>query len=161
MEGHLIQDNGNGSFTITAATNHYSKLDQYLMGFRSASELDPLFYVQPASGTGHVATDVTSLSDMGLTFNGTRRNLTIDDIISADGPRIPDASISPKIFRQAFILLVRAGVSPSTAELEKMERIRRRWTDFFAQATEGRATAVTTLNSSVVLPVISVVTPTW
>jgi hypothetical protein len=52
MEGHLIQDNGNGTFTISDATKRYSKLDQYLMGLRSASEVGPLFYVQPASGTG-------------------------------------------------------------------------------------------------------------
>src|SRR6185503_7425783 len=161
MEGHLIQDNGNGTFTISAATNRYSKLDQYLMGLRGASEVGPLFYVQPASGTGHVASDVSNPSDIGLTFSGTRRDLTVNDIMTVHGPRLPDVSVSPKTFRQAFVLLVRPGTSPSAAELEKVERIRRRWTDFFAQATEGRANAVTTINTNTVLPVISSVAPKW
>ena len=161
MEGHLIQDNGNGTFTITAATNRYSKLDQYLMGLRSASEVGPLFYIQPASGTGHVASDVSSPSHIGLTFSGTRRDLTVDDIMAAHGPRLPNVSAAPKTFRQAFVLLVRPGTSPSTAELEKIERIRRRWAEYFVQATDGRATAVTTLNSNAVLPLISSVAPKW
>ena len=161
MEGHLIQDNGNGTFTISDATKRYSKLDQYLMGLRSASDVGPLFYVQPASGTGHVASDVSNPSDIGLTFSGTRRDLTVNDIMTAHGPRLPDVSVSPKTFRQAFVLLVRPGTSPSAAELEKIERIRRRWTEFFAQATEGRANAVTTINTNAVLPVISSVVPKW
>lgn len=161
MEGHLIQDNGNGTFTISGATNRFSKLDQYLMGFRSASEVGPLFYVQPASGTGHAASDVSRPADIGLTFSGTRRDLAVDDIISAHGPRIPDVSVAPNTFRQAFVLLVRPGTSPSIAELEKLERIRRRGMEYFAQATEGRAILVTTLNANAVLPVISSVTPKW
>src|SRR5262245_14597650 len=159
MEGHLIRDNGNGTFTITAETNRYSKLDQYLMGLVSASEVGPLFYVQPGSGTVHVASDVANPSDIGFTFSGTRRDLTVDDIVAADGPRIPDVSISPKSLRQAFVLLVMAGTSPTAAELQKIESIRSRWTAFFGQATDGRASAVTTINSESVLPVISSVTP--
>ncbi len=131
------------------------------MGFRSASEVGPLFYVQPASGTGHVASDVSQSSNIGLTFSGTRRDLTVDEIIAAHGPRIPDVSVALKTFRQAFVLLVRPGTSPSQAELDKIERIRRRWVEFFAQATEGRATAVTTLNSNAIVPLISSVTPAW
>jgi len=161
MEGHLIQDNGNGTFTISDATKRYGKLDQYLMGLRAASDVGPLFYVQPASGTGHVASDVSSPSDIGLTFSGTRRDLTVDDIMAADGPRIPDVTVAPKTFRQAFVLLVQPGTSPTTAELNKIEQIRRRWAEYFVQATDGRATAVTTLNTNAVLPAISSVTPNW
>jgi hypothetical protein len=104
---------------------------------------------------------VSNPSDIGLTFSGTRRDLTVNDIMTAHGPRLPDVSLSPKTFRQAFVLLVRPGTSPSAAELEKIERIRRRWTEFFAQATEGRANAVTTINTNDVLPVISSVVPRW
>jgi hypothetical protein len=161
MEGHLIQDNGNGTFTITDATKRYGKLDQYLMGLRAASDVGPLFYVQPASGTGHVATDVSDPSDIGLTFSGTRRDLTVDDIMAANGLRLPDVSVAPKTFRQAFVLLVQPGTSPTAAELDKVEQIRRRWAEYFVQATDGRATAVTTLNTNAVLPVISSVTPNW
>ena len=43
----------------------------------------------------------------------------------------------------------------------RIERIRRRWIEFFAQATEGRASALATINTNPVLPVISSVAPKW
>ena len=96
MEGHVISDNGNGSFTITEATTRFGKLDQYLMGLRSAADVGPLFYVKPSAGSGHVADDVTEPSDIGLTFNGTRADLTVYDIIAAEGAENPGCRFGSK-----------------------------------------------------------------
>ena len=159
MEGHLIQDNGNGTFTMKAATNRYSKLDQYLMGLRSASEVGPLFYVQPAAGSGHVATDVTEPSDIGLAFNGTRKDVTVQDIIAAEGPRVPDVQVAPKVFHQATILLVRQGTAPSSAEINKVSQIQGRLKDFFAQATNSLGAVDITLQSLPLIPSISGIAP--
>jgi hypothetical protein len=158
MEGNAIRDNGNGSFTTTASTSRYSPLDQYIMGFRPASAVGPLFYVSNVSGTARIP---SSAPEIGVTFQGSRVDLTVNDIIAAEGPRIPDASTASKTFRQAVILLVRPGTSPSQAELDKIERIRRRWAEFYVQATDGLGTAVTTLNSNTSPPVITSITPQW
>ncbi len=159
MEGHVIRDNGNGSFTITEATNRFGKLDQYLMGLRGAADVGPLFYVKPSAGSGHDATDVTHLSDIGLTFNGTRTDLTVNDIIAAEGPRSPDVVSAPKGIHQASILLVRSGTSPTAAELEKLSRMQQHLQEFFSQATEGLGTVDTRLNSTPIVPIISAVSP--
>ncbi len=156
MEGNEIRDNGDGSFTTIGTTSRYNKLDQYLMGLRDSSEVDPVYYVTNVSGTRRVPSSPPAI---GVTFSGTRRNLTVNDIIAAEGPRIPDASDSPKVFRQAFVLLVRRGTTPLPAEVEKLDSIRRRWQDFYRQATDSRGTAQTTLTSLPLVPSITQVSP--
>ena len=158
MEGNEIRDNGDGSFTTIAGADWYSPLDRYLMGLLPSSEVGPLFYVSNVSGTSKTKDSGT---EVGITFRGTRVDLTVNEILAANGVRIPDVSAAPKRFRQAYILLVRAGTSPSEAELQKVDRLRRRFIDFFAQATGGLGTAVTTLNSNTSAPVISGITPQW
>jgi hypothetical protein len=125
------------------------------MGFRDPAEVGPLFYVSNVTDTSRIASSAPAI---GVTFRGTRKDLTVNDIIAAEGPRLPDFLTSPKVFSQAFILLVRQGASPSSAELDKMSRIRRRWQDFFLQATDGLGTTDTTLIST---PLISSITPSW
>jgi hypothetical protein len=159
MEGNLIKDNGNGSFTITDATKRYSKLDQYLMGLRPVSDVEPLFYVQPASGVPYQPDDVTTPSAIGATFTGTRKDLTIQDIITSEGPRLPDVFSSPKVFRQAYVLLVHQGTSPSSAELDKLGRLRQGFQDFYAQASDGKGSVTTTLSTTPLTPAITSVVP--
>ena len=159
MEGHVISDNGDGSFTITEATTHFGKLDEYLMGLRSAADVGPLFYVKPGAGSHHVADDVTEPSDIGLTFNGTRADLTVYDIIAAEGSRNPDVVSAPKGIHQASILLVRPGTTPSAAELDKLSRMQQHFQQFFSQATEGLGTVDTTLTLTPLVPIISAVSP--
>ncbi len=156
LEGNAIRDNEDGSFSTTSATDRYSRLDHYLMGLRSALEVGPLFYVTDVSGTSRTPSSAPAI---GVTFSGTRRDLTIDDIIVAEGPRIPDVQIAPKVFRQAFILLVRQGTSPTSAELDKLGRMRRRWQELFSQATDQLGAVNTSLEGGAVVPVITRVVP--
>ena len=80
-----------------------------------------------------------------MTFNGTRRDVLIQDIVAIEGPRMPSAADSPKVHRQAFIYLVTAGRSPDGGQIDKADRIRRQWEPFFLQATDGRMRADTRL----------------
>ncbi|HVN83000.1 MAG TPA: IPT/TIG domain-containing protein, partial [Terriglobia bacterium] len=159
MEGHTIQDKGNGTFTITEVTDRFGKLDQYLMGYLSASDVGSLFYVKSPSGTYHVATDVTEPSDIGLTFRGTRADLSVNDIIAAIGPRIPDSSTAPRVFHQATILLVERGTLPSSADLNKLGLIQQRFQQYFTQATNGLGVIDISLNAIPVLPVVESISP--
>ena len=80
-----------------------------------------------------------------MTFNGTRRDVLIQDVTAIEGPRVPAAADSPKVHRQAFIYLVSAGRSPDATQIDKADRIRRQWEPFFLQATSGRMRADTRL----------------
>ena len=69
--------------------------------------------------------------DVGVTFNGTRRNVLIEDVIAVHGPRQPSAAESTRLHRQAFLYVVGAGRAPDSAAIAKLERIRRQWEEFF------------------------------
>jgi hypothetical protein len=139
MEGNDLRDNGNGTFTSVAATSGFSALDQYVMGLRDADDVPDMFYVE---GSGNAP---GAPPEVGLTFPGTRRDVTIKDIIKAEGPRVPSVATAPKTFHMAFILVTKAGQAPSAGAVEKLDRFRARWVDYFAQATEGRGSVDTSI----------------
>jgi hypothetical protein len=144
MEGNDIADLGGGSFRTSAAANRYSLLDQYAMGLVPPSEVPGFFYVQnPTNVTPNRTAE--SAPQVGVTFNGTRRDLLIDDIIAVNGPRIPTSAESARVHRQAFIYITSAGRVPSAAAIAKLDRIRIEWEPFFRTATDGRMQAITTL----------------
>jgi hypothetical protein len=141
MEGNDIEDLGGGQFRTVGAVSRYSRLDQYAMGLVPASSVATFFYVEDPVST-HVREDAPQI---GVTFSGTRRDVLIDDVIAVLGQRSPTSAESPRVHRQAFILLVSAGRSTDAAQVAKVDGIRRAWEPFFFQATERRMTARTTL----------------
>ncbi len=144
MEGNDIEDLGGGSFRTTGAVQRYSRLDQYAMGLVSPSQVPTFFYVDnPVNVAGGREAD--SAPRVGVTFNGTRRDVLIDDVIAINGPRIPSSADSARVHRQAFLLVVGQGRSADNAQIAKIDRIRKAWESFFQQATEGRMQAITTL----------------
>jgi hypothetical protein len=144
MEGNDIEDLGGGSFRTTAAVQRYSRLDQYAMGLIPPSQVPTFFYVENPTNVAGGRT-AESAPRVGVTFNGTRRDVLIDDVIAVNGPRVPSSNDSPRTHRQAFVLVVGRGRTADSGQVAKIERIRRAWETFFQQATEGRMTAITTL----------------
>ena len=124
VEGNRIQDNGAGAsprFLTTGAEQHFSPLDQYLMGFRASQDVPPfheMFYV-PDSPYAR-----TRLPQTGVRFNGTRRDVSIDELIAAVGRRTPDYTVAQRHFRFGFMLVVPQGTQPSAAELAKLNSFR-------------------------------------
>lgn len=144
MEGNDIEDLGGGSFRTVGAVSRFSLLDQYIMGLIPPAQVPPFFYVQDP--TNIVPTrDRESAPRIGVTFNGTRRDVLIEDVIAIHGPRVPAAAQSARVHRQAFIYLSSAGNPPSSAAVDKIDRIRRAWEAFFLTATDRRMTAITAL----------------
>jgi hypothetical protein len=145
MEGNDIEDRGGGSFRTVDAVRRYSALDQYAMGLLRDVEVPPFFYVE--SPTNIQPNKVTEDGpQIGVTFNGTRRDVLIQDIIAVHGPRQPSAADSPRVHRQAFIYVV-TGATTNQAEVAKLDGIRRQWEAFFLQATGGRMRAETRLRT--------------
>ena len=145
MEGNDIEDLGGGSFRTTAAVRRYSRLDQYAMGLVSPSEVPTFFYVQSPTNMSQQK-DRESAPQVGVTFNGTRRDVLIDDVIAIHGTRSPSSAQSSRVHRQAFIYIVGGGRAVDSGQVAKLDRIRRQWEDFFLQATDGRMRADTRLS---------------
>lgn len=145
MEGNDIEDLGGGAFRTAGAVRRYSLLDQYAMGLVAPSQVPPFFYVEAPTNVvpDH---DHEDAPDTGVTFNGTRREVRIDDVIDVMGRREPASGSSPRVHRQAFIYVVSNGRTLDEAQVEKLDRIRRDWPPFFRSATNSRMTLETSLD---------------
>ncbi len=144
MEGNDIEDLGGGSFRTAAAVQRYSLLDQYAMGLVRDVDVPPFFYVENPINLSVNRTS-ESAPQVGVTFNGTRREVLIQDIVAIHGPRTPSANESSRVHRQAFIYISSAGRNPDGGQVSKLDRIRTMWEQFFLQATDNRMRAITTL----------------
>jgi len=137
-------ENNDGTFTrhpISRGEYVFCDLDLYLMGLITPSQVKPFFYIDNPSGTGG-------------TISGTKKQLTIDNIIFANGQRVPDSSSSQKIFKQAWIILTKDANTVNVMALDR-ERLRKRYTKIFYHATKYLAKVDTTLSDSTQLPEIT------
>jgi hypothetical protein len=141
MEGCAWRDNGNGTFTTEAVVNGISELDEYLLGLRPAEDVGPMFFIadpDPPRPPGSALVE-------GFTVRGRRVDFEIDDIIAANGPRVPDAASAPHEFRMAFALVVPRGEAATASDLAFLEQFRLDWEEFFHVETESLGTMVTEL----------------
>jgi hypothetical protein len=112
------------------------------MGLIPDTAVPPFFYVESPVNVSPSATS-ESAPRVGVTFNGTRRDVLIQDVIAVHGPRRPSSSEAARVHRQAFLYVVSAGRSIDGGQVSKLDRIRRQWEAFFLQATDGRMRADT------------------
>jgi len=145
LDGNDIVNLGGGSFRTAAAVQRYSLLDQYAMGLVDQTQVPAFFYVENPTYVSPPRA-ATSNPEVGVTFSGTRRSVTIDDVIAVHGQRAPSAAESPRVYRQAFIYVVSAGGTVDPAAIEKLDRIRVAWDQFFSAATDSRMRAETRLS---------------
>jgi hypothetical protein len=138
MEGNEWQEQGNDRFLSVDATSRYSPLDQYAMGLIGASEVPPFYYV---GGCNNPA----AAPQTNAIIQGPRIDVTIDQIIAAEGPRVPDFRKAPHAFDMAFILVAEGGQFPSEDSIGKIDRIRAAWESYFAAAVDGKGSVRTAL----------------
>ena len=138
MEGNDIEDLGGGAFRTVATVQRYSLLDQYAMGLVSQSQVPDFFYVENPVNVVPSRTREDA-PRTGVTFNGTKRTVLIEDVVAAMGRREPAPGQGPRIHRQAFILVLSNGLTLDPAQTDKIDRIRRQWETFFSRAVNGRA----------------------
>jgi len=145
MGGNNWVDNGDGTFESLEAALRYSPLDQYLMGLRSPRDIPSFFLIVPPDGYTHRLP--SSRPEVGILVPGTPKVITVKQIIQVEGQRTPAYPAAPRLFRQAFILVVPRGETASVSDLEKLDRLRQEWEIFFRVATGGRARLSTRLRS--------------
>lgn len=139
--GGFWQDNFDGTYTqlhngyFVPATG-YSYLDLYLMGLISAAEVPDFFLLKNLAPAGKDANG-------RAIFKAERTKVTIQDVIAAEGPRLPDADHSQRKFNTGIVVLVEHGHSPSRELLERATCIAKQWTYFWQTATGHRASMTT------------------
>jgi len=131
LYGNQWQDNGNGTFTSIATQKYYSPLDLYLMGVYDKSQVPPMLLIE------NTDIDPARMPAIGATIAGTPRYITIDDIISAEGERIPGRADAQKNYKTAFIFITAPGTFTGD-ELYGIENIRNGWVTRFSVLTDGK-----------------------
>lgn len=146
LEGSEIADRGGGRFETVDITRRFSALDQYAMGLRLPDEVPPFFYVDgPDNFRPNRAFKFSSAPEAGISFTGIRRDVRIEDVIAAMGPRVPDASRAPRRLRQAFILVADEEAPATDARRQALARIRTRFEPYYREATGERGAVDATL----------------
>ncbi|QQR75320.1 MAG: DUF11 domain-containing protein [Holophagales bacterium] len=132
LYGNNWRDNGDGTFTSIDALKIASPLDLYLAGFLSSDEVPPFFLIR------NPTIDPKRPARIGETVSGTRLDLSIEDVIAAEGPRVPAAAAAPRELAAALVYLVRPGDEVSESDLANLELLRRELMKRFAIQTAGR-----------------------
>lgn len=143
MYGNSIEDLGGGNFRISNSLLKYSELDQYLMGLRDPSEVAPMFVVDPGALTAE-STAYPLAAGQTEQLTGRRVDFTIEDVIRAEGPRIPARETCH--LKAAFVIVHPEGAPPAAAEVARVDAHRRRFEEYYAWATDRRGSMDTTLD---------------
>lgn len=131
LYGSNWHNNGDGTFTALEVANSFSPLDLYLMGMIGKQEVPPMTLIENPD------IDARQLPQAGVTIAGSSSTVTIEDIIAAEGPRIPAVEDAQKSFKAAFILVVEPGTF-SGQELFAIERIRNGFLTRYSILTDGQ-----------------------
>lgn len=146
MYGNRITDLGGGRFRLeNRGDAKYSELDQYLMGLRDPAEVAPMFYVDVGAPTAESAAFPVPVGQP-QTITGTREDLTVQDVIRAEGPRVPARERCH--LKAAFVLVHDEATAPTPAEIARVDAYRRRFEAWYADATDRRGSFDTTLAGS-------------
>jgi len=152
MEGNSWIDNGDGTLTTGRPFDSYSQLDEYLMGLRLPSEIaDPMFLVRTTVVKGKKTTGTPKESNLpaeGITVSGSPVLVTIQDVINANGTRVP--ATDPATSNLAFILVIpddgaALTVTAPDGDVAEVNDFRSAFVTFYATQTDGRGGVTTTL----------------
>jgi uncharacterized protein (TIGR03437 family) len=142
MGGTRFRDNGDGSFTAPSPYPYYGLTwhELYLMGLAAPQEVEPWFYIDnsnPALGPEYYTP--------AGTYRGTRKNVVIQQVIDALGPRVPAYKDSQKSFKVMFVLMERSTRRATDDEIGQVNTKRQQMERNFALATGNRAQLTATL----------------
>lgn len=142
QDGLAWTDNRNGTFSWTDRTLRYGNLDLYGMGLMPGDELPPFFaivdvqnYARPSCAdwnAGRVPTQQT--------VSGTRLDLGIDDVVAANGPRVPEMSTGYMRELQVVVTKPNESVTSATAMglAQRIDRARLWWEEWARTASNNR-----------------------
>lgn len=146
LDGFAWQDNGDGSFTWTAQNRGFAALDLYGMGILRPEEVPPFYAIvdvpgfdYPPCGAAYEAFPKAT----GRTITGRRLDFSIDDVVAANGERIPGADERPQDYlRELQVVLTRPTETLDTQGVrllaQRIDRARLWWQDWVRSASGQR-----------------------
>jgi hypothetical protein len=120
--------------TLDSAKRTYCNLDLYLMGLLGPEEV----------GDFYLLSNVTLIS--GILYSADKKALNVHNIILAEGDRAPSVASSPKLFKNAFIVLTKDN-SKVHDLVNTVDGLRRRFEVDFSDATKRLGRVDTTLGA--------------
>jgi hypothetical protein len=162
-------------FTLVDDMSSFSTLDLYAMGALPIFAAEPFFFIddarfKPVSGVvGNQSVPADAVLQLpsvqfmdeqyGVTLEATgeKVDVTIQDIVDAEGNRCPDPDHTQKTFRQAIVLVTRPGQSASQvgAYVDDLETVAATWEKWWSDKTRRALTLCTALDGDCVHPVAS------
>ncbi|MGI8907006.1 MAG: hypothetical protein ACR2IE_11015 [Candidatus Sumerlaeaceae bacterium] len=121
-------EQSNGEFKtvdLNSDERVYCNLDLYLMGLLGPGEVGQFTLLRNVA-------DVPGSPN----FTATPVRLTVQDFIAVEGQRVPNVAVSPKNWRQAFIVLTN-DIHKVHEFVETVDALRLRWEQDFQEATKG------------------------
>lgn len=161
IEGHRWADNGDGTFTATKLDRYqFSDLDLYLMGLLPAQDVAPWFLIEDFStciDSDEGPVPCPSEENFGfqgdtLTVSGTRRDITVDDVIRAEGGRDPAYGDAPDEFDLAFLLIKQPDEELDDCDKLAVDAIIRRSIEMWEDQTRGLGALVNRTADPAVVP---------
>lgn len=70
-------------------------------------------------------------------------NVTIQDVIAVEGPRLPDVDHAQKKFNTGMVVIVEHGKTPSKELIDRANAVARAWIDYWVTTTGHRASMTT------------------
>jgi len=138
MGGSTWKDNGDGTWTqldrdYYSPAKGFSWLGLYLMGLAKPDEVQPFFVLRNLQRTGQ------SDAQGHPIYKGDKTVVTIQDVIAAMGPRVPDFDHSQRQFNTAMVVVTEHGKPPSKELLTAATNIAAHWITYWSKVTGGRA----------------------
>lgn len=138
--GGYWHENADGTFApggIHPERSGPSWLDLYVMGLADATEVPDMFILR----------NPKPLNDGSGTYRADKETVTIEQIVAAEGPRVPSAADSQKVFNAGFVYLVEPGQKPAADLLQLHARYIGELVDRWFGFTGERSRITTVLSS--------------
>jgi len=142
MGGSTWKDNGDGTWTqldrdYYSPAKGFSWLALYLMGLAKADEVQPFFILRNLQRTGQQDANGHPI------YKGDKTVITIQDVIAAMGPRVPDVDHAQKKFNTAIVVMTMPGKQPSKELITAANNISEHWIAYWSKVTGGRSVMTT------------------
>jgi hypothetical protein len=157
-DGLSWTDNHDGSFTANRAVGRYGNLDLYGMGLLPADEVPPFFFIDGIAGytrpscSGYMNTPPPGRS----VLKGIRADVSVEDVIAAEGPRMPSADQLMKgerqdYFREVEVIVTRPNETADSDLVlllaKRINKARLLWERWMREATGNRMVVCTQLTA--------------
>ncbi|HET6463825.1 MAG TPA: hypothetical protein VFH33_08505, partial [Candidatus Krumholzibacteria bacterium] len=119
LEGGDWVSTGGNNYTCPTNIDYFSEIDEYLFGLRTPNEVKDFFFISSASNNTVNARSVGT-PVLGSVATGAFVPVTVEDIITSEGPRTPVVADEQHVMRQGFIFLIKQGTVPTQAQLDKV-----------------------------------------